>query len=172
MMGRKTKVGELEGKEPIVAVGIQGATAEDAAAILDLQRPAYQTEAAIYDDYAIPPLTETLDELRAQFGLKRFLKATDGGRIIGSVRASQEGATCHGGRLIVHPEWRGRGIGTELMRRIEAEFPSAGRFELFTGHKSVRNLRLYERLGYRAFRNEPVHEALTMVFLEKVVGDT
>jgi predicted N-acetyltransferase YhbS len=153
-----------------MAVDIQLATAEDAPAILDLQRCAYQTEAAIYDDYAIPPLVETLDELRGQFRRQRFLKATDGGRIVGSVRASQKDATCHIGRLIVHPDYRNHGIGTELMRRIEAEYPSAARYELFTGHKSAGNIHLYVRLGYRAFRTEPVSERLTMVFLEKVIA--
>ena len=39
---------------------ITTAIIEDAAAILVLQRLAYQSEAAIYDDFTIPPLTETL----------------------------------------------------------------------------------------------------------------
>jgi hypothetical protein len=53
------------------------------------------------------------------------------------------------------------------MREIEARFPGARRFELFTGHLSKRNLYLYRKLGYRPVRREPVSEKLTMVFLEK-----
>ena len=43
---------------------IELATLDDAAAVFDLQQCAYQTEAAIYDDPNIPPLLETLDQLR------------------------------------------------------------------------------------------------------------
>lgn len=146
------------------------ATLGDTATILELQRLAYQTEAALYDDFAIPPLVETLDDLRSQFSVQQFFKAVDDGRIVGSVRAMQRDTTCRIGRLIVHPACRRRGIGTALMGYVEMAFPDAARFELFTGHKSENNIRLYERLGYRAFRREPVNERLTMVFLEKRVA--
>ena len=59
---------------------------EDAEAILTLQRLAYQSEAAIYDDFTIPPLTETLEDLTARFHDRRFLKAVEDGQIVGSVR--------------------------------------------------------------------------------------
>jgi len=81
----------------------------------------------------------------------------------------QKDATCYVERLIVDPPYRRRGIGTALLREIEAAHPAARRFELFTGHRSVNNLRLYERLGYRPFRQEVVNDRLTMVFLEKPI---
>jgi len=165
------KVGKVDPKK-ITAMNILSATIEDAVAIFDLQQRAYQTEAAIYDDYAIRPLVETLDELRDQFRCKHFLKAVEDDRIVGSVRAYQKEETCYVERLIVYPEYCNRGIGTALLRQIEAAFPEADRFELFTGHKSEGNIRLYERLGYRPFRREIVSETLTMVFLEKNVAAT
>jgi GNAT superfamily N-acetyltransferase len=150
---------------------IETASLEDAPAIYDLQQKAYQTEAAIYDDYRIPPLLETLEQLQERFHCRRFLKAIEDGRIVGSVRIFVKDATCHVERLIVYSEYRRRGIGTALLRRIEAEYPTIERFELFTGDKSVDNLRLYERIGYRPFRREPVHEKLTMIFLEKILAN-
>ena len=48
-------------------------------------------------------------------------------------------------------------------------FPAACRFQLFTGHKSAGNIRMYERAGYRAFRQEKVNEKVTLVFMEKGV---
>jgi len=143
------------------------ASVDDSAAILDLQRLAYQSEATIYDDFSLPPLTETIEDWRSQFSSRVVLKAVDQGRIIGSVRAYQEGKTCHIGRLVVHPDNQHRGIGTQLMNQIEASFGAVERFELFTGHRSAIALRLYERLGYRVFKQEPVHDRLTLVFLEK-----
>ncbi len=146
---------------------ISQAAIGDAEAIFELQQRAYQTEAAIYDDFSIPPLVETLDELQDQFRGKLFLKAVEDGRIVGSVRAYQKNETCFIERLIVYPEYRQRGIGSALLRQIEAMYPNAARFELFTGDKSEDNIRLYLRHGYRPFRQTPVSDKLTMVFLEK-----
>lgn len=151
------------------AVRLSSATVEDADAIFDLQRRAYQTEAVIYDDFAIPPLLETLDQLRDQFRFKRFLKASINGRVVGSVRAFEKEGTCYIERLIVDPEHRRQGMGTALLNHIEAAHPAARRFELFTGHKSINNLRLYERIGYRPIRRQAVNEKLVLVFLEKAV---
>ncbi len=132
-------------------------------------RLAYQSEAAIYDDFTLPPSIETLEELKARFRDRQFLKAVESKRIIGSVRAFLDGPTCRVERLIVHPDHRLQGIGTALLNQIETMFPTARRFELFTGHKSVSNIRLYERLGYRAFRQEQANEKVSLIFMEKTI---
>ena len=148
---------------------VDRATVEDAQEILALQKLAYLSEAAIYDEYHIPPLTQTLDEIRADFERQIYLKAALDGRIIGSVRAHEKDGTCFIGRLIVHPDSQNQGIGTRLMIEIEAAFGQARRFELFTGHRSERNLYLYQKLGYRPFRRQRFTDSLTLVYLEKVV---
>ena len=149
---------------------IERATLEDATEILALQHQAYQSEAALYNDLTISPLTETLEALRADFGDHIVLKATIDGTIIGSVRAQLRLDTCYIGRLLVHPDWQNRGIGTQLMHAVEQACSAATRLELFTGHKSERNLYLYRKLGYREFKRERVHDALTLIYMEKAVG--
>jgi hypothetical protein len=42
---------------------IERAHIEDTKEILDFQKLAYQSEAEIYNDYTIPPLTQTLEEM-------------------------------------------------------------------------------------------------------------
>ncbi|MEN6438382.1 MAG: GNAT family N-acetyltransferase [Syntrophobacter sp.] len=145
---------------------------EDAKEILDLQKLAYQSEAAIYDDFAIPPLTQTLDQIRKDFDRWFFLKVYFDGKIIGSVRAVMKEGTCHIGRLIVHPDFQGRGVGTLLMKEIETRFGRAERFELFTGSRSERNLRFYRELGYCPFASEAATDRLTLIFLEKRLTST
>lgn len=150
---------------------IDRADRTDAEEILALQKLAYQIEAAIYDDYAIPPLTQTLEEIEEEFEAKIFLKAILDGRIIGSVRAFAEGGTCFIGRLIVHPEHQNKGLGARLMREIEGVCPECTRYELFTGAKSEKNLYLYQKLGYKPYKTEKVTEKLHFVYLEKLRGE-
>ena len=151
-----------------VGTAIQRAILSDAEEILSLQKLAYRSEAEIYDDFSIPPLLQTLEEIRKDFENQVLLKATFDGKIIGSVRAFVREGTCYIGRLIVHPDFQNQGIGTELMRRIEETFKEARRFELFTGHKSEKNLHLYQKLGYQIFKTVKVNERLNIAFLEKI----
>lgn len=148
---------------------IRNASVEDAEIILALQRLAFQSEAAIYDDFMIRPLTESLEDIKGRFQDRRFLKAIEDGQIVGSIRAFQDGAVCHVERLVVHPDYQRRGIGTVLLNVIETCFPAARRFELFTGHKSENNIRLYERAGYRAVRQKQVTKKLSLIVMEKAV---
>ena len=41
------------------------------------------------------------------------------------------------------------------------------RYELFTSDKSVKNLKLYERLGYIRFKEQNVAPELKFIYLEK-----
>ena len=145
---------------------IEAATVEDAAAILALQQRAYQSEAELYQDPAIAPLVETVEELESAFADHLFLKAVIDERIVGSVRVRKQEGTWFVGRLCVDPGMENRGIGTQLLRAVERS-GAATRLELFTGHRSERNLHLYHKLGFREFRREPVSPTLTFVFLEK-----
>ncbi len=147
---------------------IEHATLLDLSQILDLQKLAYRSEAEIYNDFSIPPLQQTITELREDFKFQTFLKVTHNEKIIGSVRAYRDGDTCFIGRLIVHPKHQNKGIGTKLLKSIEKNFDTIKRYELFTGDKSMRNLYLYKKLGYKIFKMEVLNEDVKLKFLEKI----
>jgi ribosomal protein S18 acetylase RimI-like enzyme len=141
----------------------------DAREILTLQKLAYHMEAERYNDYTLPPLTQTLPGIQDDFTKMTVLKAELDGKIVGSVRAYAESGTCYIGRLIVHPDYMGQGIGTALMHRIEKEFGAVKRFELFTGHQTAGALHIYFKMGYREFKRKEL-DTHVLVFLEKESG--
>ena len=147
-------------------MNISKAGSEDLKEILDLQYLAYQSEAALFNNKDIPPLKETLEELAEEYNNGLILKMTEGDKIIGSVRAYEKRRTAYIGKLFVHPDYRNRGYGSMLLRAIEKFFFEC-RLELFTSTKSVDNIRLYESLGYRRFKEEKIDDELTFVYLAK-----
>jgi GNAT superfamily N-acetyltransferase len=152
---------------PEAAPHILPALPADAEEILALQRLAYRSEAKLYGDPNIPPLRQTLAELRDEFAALTILKAVEGAAIIGSVRAGLDGGVCRVGRLMVRPDRQRRGLGAALLAAIEARFPQAARYALFTGCRSAGNLRLYGRCGYRETARSAAGPGPEMIFLEK-----
>ncbi|MEU3188949.1 GNAT family N-acetyltransferase [Streptomyces sp. NPDC006923] len=154
-----------------MSVTISAASAQDAEHILKLQYLCYQNEAELYGDYTIEPLTQTLDDLRAELGRGHGLVARLGDEVVASVRGSvDETGTAHIEKLVVHPRMRRHGLGGRLLDAIEAHFagePAAKRFQLFTGHRSEGNLRLYRSRGYAPVSTEQVGPRLKLVTLEK-----
>lgn len=149
-------------------VTIEDAKPGDAQRIWVIQKQAYLSEAKIYNDYTIPPLTQTLEQLRSDLKSLEFYVAKVAGEIVASVNIRIEGVTGHIGRLIVAPQAQNQGLGSMLMHHVEGSHSNLQAFELFTGHKSERNLRFYQKLGYVEYKRQPIHESLTLVFLRKL----
>ncbi|MEU9603839.1 GNAT family N-acetyltransferase [Streptomyces sp. NPDC048057] len=159
-----------------MSVTISAARAEDAERILKLQYLCYQSEAELYGDYAIEPLTQSLDELRAEIAQGHALVARLGDEVVASVRGRlDETGTARIAKLIVHPRMQRHGLGGRLLAAIEAHFADAAaarKFQLFTGHRSDGNLRLYRNHGYVPVAREEVGPELTVVTLEKDSAST
>jgi chromate reductase, NAD(P)H dehydrogenase (quinone) len=136
--------------------------ASDAGEALTVQRAAFLAEGDRYATTRIPPLTETLDDVRSAIAANVVLGAFDGPRLVGSARLTIEpseelpdgsgGQTVIGwvSRVAVAPDQQGRGIATRLIDVLERRTPTrVAEYRLWTGARSDDNIRLYERLGYR-----------------------
>lgn len=145
---------------------IEKANINDLKEILDLQHFAYITEAERFNNMNIQPLTETLDELKEEFNNGLVLKLTIDNKIIGSIRAYELNDTIHIGKLMVHQDYRNKGYGSMLLSKIEEYYPNK-RYELFTSTRSIENIRMYERLGYKSFKTEKIDDELEFIYLEK-----
>ena len=148
-------------------MNIYKADRKDLDEILRLQYLAYQSEAALFGTDDIPPLKQTLDEVIAEYEKGIILKlVTDDNVIIGSVRAREENKTVYIGKLMVHPDHRHKGYGTRLLTEIEKCF-TCERYELFTSTRSVDNIRLYEKNGYKEYKREALNNELIFVYMQK-----
>ena len=67
---------------------------------------------------------------------------------------------------MVHPDRRCNGYGTKLLKEVERFYPGK-RFELFTSTRSIDNIKLYRKSGYKEFFQKAVNDELQFVYMEK-----
>lgn len=148
-------------------IQVEIASIKDAEEILQVQKEAFEGQAKIYDNYELPPLTQSLDSIKNEFKTKAFLKVLWNGQIIASVRFEEKDNFVSIDRIVVKPEHQNKGIGTAMLNRIETFVPNAVAFRLFTGNKSARNIHLYEKHGYRIMNKKTTDQGIELLHMEK-----
>ncbi|WP_030783139.1 GNAT family N-acetyltransferase [Streptomyces sp. NRRL S-920] len=154
-----------------MSVTISEAAEADAEQILKLQYLCYQSEAELYGDYSIEPLTQSLDSIKAELTAGTVLVARLGDEVIASVRGTVDAeGTARIGKLIVHPRLQRHGLGGRLLDAVERQLGAGGAaksFQLSSGHRSEQNLQLYRKHGYAPVKTQQVNDRLTVVTLSK-----
>ncbi|MGW3684417.1 GNAT family N-acetyltransferase, partial [Streptomyces prasinus] len=152
-----------------MSVTISAATEQDAEQIFRLQYLCFQSEAALYGNYRIAPLVQTLDSVREELAADLVFVARLGDEIVGSVHGrSTEDAAAAIGKLCVHPRLQGHGIGARLLRAAEsalADERGARMFRLHAGHRSESNLQLYSKVGYQRVGTSRGADGVPMIVL-------
>ncbi|WP_186438531.1 GNAT family N-acetyltransferase [Cohnella terricola] len=120
-------------------------TAEE---IWALQHPAYRLEAALIGVSDLPPLRDTAESLQACG--ENFLGClNDEDEIVGAVSYEREREEfCTICRLMVHPDYLRRGIGSMLLERLLSEEPQSLVWEVTAEIRNYPALALYERFGF------------------------
>lgn len=147
-------------------VKVRRVTPDDAGEVLTIQRAAFVSEALIYGGVDMPPLTQTLEQVRAELTNNLGWVAIVDGRLVGVIRAVQEGDLLLIGRIAIAPDMQGEGIGRSLLTAVE-DGSTASESELFTGSLSEANIRLYEACGYVQSQRVPQDDGTEQVFLRK-----
>jgi ribosomal protein S18 acetylase RimI-like enzyme len=147
-------------------IQIENASIHDADVILKIQKAAFLGQAEIYNSQ-LPPLTQSLESIRSEFDTKTFLKVILEGKIVASVRFDINDGYVNIDRIVVEPEYQGRGIGKAMLEAVESRVPDAVAYQLFTGSKSKRNINLYKRVGYEIVRSEVTDQGIELLYMEK-----
>ncbi|SES04067.1 Ribosomal protein S18 acetylase RimI [Lentzea xinjiangensis] len=139
--------------------------------VLTVQRAAYLPEARRYGAWDLPPLVETLDEIRDHLGDGTpAFGAFDGPRLVGSVRSRIDGERMEIARLAVAPDVQGGGVGRRLLRAVAEHAPTTVSVVwLLTGAESDENLRFYESAGFVRAREHLDAVGIRCVTLEQKV---
>ena len=156
--------------EEIMSSGYEIAKEKDIRELFDLQLRAFESEAEMIGSRNVPALMESFEENRADFrNWTVLVKRNDEGRIIGAVRFREESDHIEIGRVMVAQEYRNRGVAIGLMTAVE-ELTQAKTFELYTCTKSYININLYEKLGYRIYKEEQGDRDLSFAYMRKTIG--
>ena len=137
----------------------------DLSIILDIQKEAFSEEAIRYDDFSMPPMLQTLDQIIEEYNEGTiFFKYIQDDKLVGSVRGKLVNDVCFVGRLVVLPTYQGQGVAKNLMKELELFFHNrCSSFEIFTGEKSIRPLNLYTKLGYLKTKEIPSNDYFIIV---------
>ncbi|WUD77294.1 GNAT family N-acetyltransferase [Streptomyces sp. NBC_00510] len=131
----------------------------------DLQRISYAVEARLIGFDGIPPLHESLEQLRACD--ESFLGVRDGSRLVGAVGWTRlpNGALdiC---RLVVHPDAHRRGVATALLDALDS-IELAESTVVSTATANLPAVALYRRRGFIPVGERHVAPGVTVTLLER-----
>ena len=132
-----------------------------------LQMRAFEDEGRRCGTRDIPPLQEQMASVAEHVQTQIALVAKEDDRIVGCVRGLLEGRVCTIRALVVDPSKHGRGLGSALLRALEAELKDIERVDLTTNTIMERNVPFYERHGYRVVEYTTPIAGITLAQMSK-----
>lgn len=133
--------------------------------IIRVQRPAYRIEADLIGFDGIPALKETAEQLRQS--REQFWGYFEGERLAGVIAVETGEGTVDICRLVVHPDFHRRGIGTRLVQGVLDMYPDAALFTVSTGERNEPAISLYERFGFRRKDRIEIGPGIFLTAMEK-----
>jgi ribosomal protein S18 acetylase RimI-like enzyme len=129
------------GKEKVLSITLERASADDAAVFLDIERsiPITPTYSPTAD------LSESIEEIENNV----IYLIREGDEIVGSVMyqmKSPDHAYISG--LTIRPDYQGQGIGKAAMEKVLEELKEIPNVDLATHPDNARAIALYESLGF------------------------
>lgn len=149
---------------------LRRATVADAIAIHELQQLAFVEEGRRSGTREIPPLQEDVASIVQHIEHQIALVAEHGHAIVGCVRGVVGEGACLVRGLIVHPSCQRQGVGSTLLKALEAAVPAPIRIDLTTNTVMEGNVPFYERHGYRVMERTTPLPGITLAHMSKFVA--
>lgn len=134
---------------------------------LEIQHRAYRIEADLIGFEGIPPLHESLDQLRSS--KETFLGYFVDETLAAFVSYEIENAVLDIGRLVVHPDYFRRGIGQKLIASLET-VEGIERMMVSTGALNQPARKLYEGLGFLLLEEITLDVGVKIARYEKIIN--
>lgn len=151
-------------------IKIQKARLEDADKIYQIQQESFRDLYETYQD-AHSPYMESRERLleKMQRPLTEHYLIYLDRELVGfsRVKLNDDHTNNWLGTTAILPNYQRNGYASQAIREIEKLYPATKRWSLDTILQEEHLVRLYEKLGYEAYRTEPVQEEMDLVYMEK-----
>lgn len=140
----------------------------EAAALLEIQKEAFQSDLKKYQDYDSSPAAETLEFFKYKLKHSYHYTIFADNKIIGGVcvvKVTDDHYRLF--RIFLSRKYQNRGIGAKVLPYIEKKYPQAKKWSLDTPKDNPVTRHFYEKYGYKKTKEYKVNERLTLVEYEK-----
>lgn len=131
------------------------AKSQDTLVLTSISKRAFESDIAVGNPQAGGPPGYQSRKFHLQMAAQKHLYTCYYDRlIVGGAILFKDGTHLHIGRIFIDPEHFRKGLGIQLMERIEDLFPDVIAFSLDTPLWNIRTNRFYQKLGYEIERTD------------------
>ncbi|WP_339216804.1 GNAT family N-acetyltransferase [Ornithinibacillus sp. FSL M8-0202] len=142
----------------------------EAKRLLEIQKEAFREDLEKYQDYETSPVNEKIDRLLSKITHFHHYTIWLNGEIIGGIDIRDLGKGKYRlNRIFIANQHQNKGLGSEIMQLIEAEYPNALEWSLDTPHLNIRNHYFYEKLGFVKIGENKVTDKLILYVYKKTL---
>lgn len=141
------------------------AESDEAPTLLELQKQVFMPLYEKYQDHDTSPVTQPMEKFLRKFEIGDYYKIMFKGDLAGSVFVYEKEPGVMKLHIInILKEYQDKGIGQEVLHRLELLYPQADRWELETILTEQRNCHVYEKMGYKRIGvSRIINDKLTLV---------
>ena len=142
----------------------------EAPVLLVIQKEAFEEDLRKYEDHDTSPVNEPIERLLRKIELFTHYTIWHNHEIIGGIDVRDlKDNKYRLNRIFISKKYQNKGLGSQIMQLVEAEFPSAVEWVLDTPHLNIRNHHFYEKLGYKKIGQHQINEKLILFDYKKEI---
>jgi ribosomal protein S18 acetylase RimI-like enzyme len=138
--------------------------------LLAIQKKAFRPDLKKYKDYKTNPASEEVDFLIYRINHSMHYTIFIDGTIAGGICIIKRSDTHFRlFRIFISPEYQNKGLGSNIISKMESTFPKVKTWSLNTPKDNRRNRHFYEKLGYKKNGEAKINDRLTLIEYKKKI---